>query len=288
MAVERSVINDESLVKCTMTALQSGLAKAWSWASRSALLRFGHFFATHICILPDISQPSYVAMYMWFSKYTRSQSKHWNMCLRLHNSAEHAKTNKMTCAPSEDSDHPKNSHCQIRAFTVRLKKGLDRHPKKAHDEDWSDWADLSLRWAYRAFCWFCHATIAYLTQPSMPKPTKWHVRPAKTQIILRIRTVKSELSLSAWRKVWTATPKKRTTKTDQTGLTWAFAGRIGYFVDFVMLRLHILLHVRDLFTAGLMHWKTCRTSNYYYIWLRIKVRDCFSLPPLHLISYNVI
>ena len=87
IAVERSVINDESLVKCTMTALQSGLAKAWSWASRSALLRFEHFFATHICILPVISQPSYVAMYMWFSKYTRSQSKHWNMCLRLHNSA---------------------------------------------------------------------------------------------------------------------------------------------------------------------------------------------------------
>ena len=31
----------------------------------------------------------------------------------------------------------------------------------AHSEDWSDWAnaqaDLSLRWAHRSFCWFCHA-----------------------------------------------------------------------------------------------------------------------------------
>ena len=32
----------------------------------------------------------------------------------------------------------------------------------AHSEDWSDWvdvqADLSLRWAHKSFCWFCHAS----------------------------------------------------------------------------------------------------------------------------------
>ena len=33
----------------------------------------------------------------------------------------------------------------------------------------------------------------------MTKPTKWHVRPAKTQISLGIRPVWSESSLSAWR-----------------------------------------------------------------------------------------
>ena len=33
------------------------------------------------------------------------------------------------------------------------------------------------------------------------KPTKWHVRPAKTQISLDIRPVWSESSLSAWRKL---------------------------------------------------------------------------------------
>ena len=32
------------------------------------------------------------------------------------------------------------------------------------------------------------------------KPTKWHVRPAKTQISLGIRPIWSESSLSAWRK----------------------------------------------------------------------------------------
>ena len=43
----------------------------------------------------------------------------------------------------------------------------------------------------------------------MTKPTKWHVRPAKTQISLGIRPVWSESSLSAWRKL----PIKRTAKT---------------------------------------------------------------------------
>ena len=31
-----------------------------------------------------------------------------------------------------------------------------------HSEDWSDWrdaqADMSLHWAHRSFCWFCHAS----------------------------------------------------------------------------------------------------------------------------------
>ena len=35
----------------------------------------------------------------------------------------------------------------------------------------------------------------------MTKPTKWHVRPVKTQISLGIRPVWSESSLSAWRKI---------------------------------------------------------------------------------------
>ena len=35
----------------------------------------------------------------------------------------------------------------------------------------------------------------------MTKPTKWHMRPAKTQISLSICSVLSESSLSAWRKL---------------------------------------------------------------------------------------
>ena len=62
------------------------------------------------------------------------------------------------------------------------------------------------------------------------KPTKWHVRPAKTQISLGIRPVWSEYSLSTWRKLGSlATHWAHSEGSDQTGrmprLIWVFAGR---------------------------------------------------------------
>ena len=52
----------------------------------------------------------------------------------------------------------------------------------------------------------------------MTKPTKWYMRPAKTQISLGIRPVWSESSLSAWRKLGSlATQKVHSKDTDQTG-----------------------------------------------------------------------
>ena len=61
------------------------------------------------------------------------------------------------------------------------------------------------------------------------KLTKWHVRPAKTQISLGIRPVWSESSLSAWRKLGSlATRWAHSEDSDQTGrmprLIWVFAG----------------------------------------------------------------
>ena len=44
------------------------------------------------------------------------------------------------------------------------------------------------------------SSISFYFSRLMTKPTKWHVRPAKTQINLGIRPVWSEASLSAWRK----------------------------------------------------------------------------------------
>ena len=74
----------------------------------------------------------------------------------------------------------------------------------------------------------------------MTKPTKWHVRRAKTQTILGIRPVWSESSLCA---IWVAKDQAffmRSVKTAQTGrmprLIWVFAGR-SHFVGFVMRRL---------------------------------------------------
>ena len=64
----------------------------------------------------------------------------------------------------------------------------------------------------------------------MTKPTKWHVRPAKTRISLGIRPVWPESSLSAWRKLGSLpTHWAHSEDSDQTGrmprLIWVFAGR---------------------------------------------------------------
>ena len=73
----------------------------------------------------------------------------------------------------------------------------------------------------------------------MTKPTKWHVRPAKTQISLGIRPVWSDFSLFAWRKLGSLTTHWAYSEvSDQTGrtlrLVWVFAGRTCHFVGFVM------------------------------------------------------
>ena len=64
----------------------------------------------------------------------------------------------------------------------------------------------------------------------MTNPTKWHVRPAKTQISLGIRPVWSESSQSAWRKLGSLTIHwAQSEDSDQTGwmprLIWVFPGR---------------------------------------------------------------
>ena len=73
----------------------------------------------------------------------------------------------------------------------------------------------------------------------MTKPTKWHVRPVKTQISLGICPVWSESSLSAWRKLGSlATHCAHSEDSDHTGqmprLIWLFAGHICLFVGFVV------------------------------------------------------
>ena len=71
------------------------------------------------------------------------------------------------------------------------------------------------------------------------KPTKWHVRHAKTQISLGIHTVWSESLLSAWRNLGSfATHWGHSKESDQTGqipkLICVFAGHTCHFVGFVM------------------------------------------------------
>ena len=76
----------------------------------------------------------------------------------------------------------------------------------------------------------------------LTKPTKWHVRPAQSQISLGIRPVWSDSLLSAWRNIGSSTTHWPHCKdSDQTGrmprLIWVFAGCTDHFVGFVMRRL---------------------------------------------------
>ena len=82
------------------------------------------------------------------------------------------KNNKMTRVPNEDSDQPGHPPSLIRVVTVYLKKPrVLNYPLIAQQRHWSDWADaqadLSLRWAHRSSCWFCHAAAQMCMQLSM-------------------------------------------------------------------------------------------------------------------------
>ena len=84
-----------------------------------------------------------------------------------------------------------------------------------------------------------HSSMQNKLSYIVTKPTKWHVRPAKTQI----RPVWSESSLSAWRKIGSlATHWSHSKDSDQTGwmprLIWVFIGRTCHFVGFITMRLN--------------------------------------------------
>ena len=76
----------------------------------------------------------------------------------------HDKTNKMACAPTEDSDQRPPS--LIRVIAVRMKKAwVLSYPLSAQWSLWSDWADaqadLSLRWAHSHFVGFVMRWLFY-------------------------------------------------------------------------------------------------------------------------------
>ena len=85
-----------------------------------------------------------------------------------------------------------------------------------------------LWWIFRLWWGFVARLVSNLhLSRIMTKPTKWHVRPAKTQISLGIRPVWSESSLSAWRNHGSlATQKVHSEDSDRTGrmprLIWVF------------------------------------------------------------------
>ena len=79
----------------------------------------------------------------------------------------HDKTNKMACAPSEDSDQPGHPPSLISVVAVRMKKAwVLSYPLSAQRRLWSDWADaqadLSLRWRTCQFVGFVMRWLIFM------------------------------------------------------------------------------------------------------------------------------
>ena len=73
----------------------------------------------------------------------------------------HDKTNKITCAPSKDSNQPGHPPVRSESMLPAWRNLWSLAIHWAHSKDWSDWADaqadMSLCWVHWSFCWFCHA-----------------------------------------------------------------------------------------------------------------------------------
>ena len=94
-------------------------------------------------------------------KATLNQNKQTNTENSLSFEPHCDKTNKMACAPSENSDQPGHSPHLIRLIAVHLMGSqgprLSSSGQRRLRSDGADaQADLSLRWAHMPFCWFCH------------------------------------------------------------------------------------------------------------------------------------
>ena len=105
------------------------------------------------------------------------------------------KTNKVACAPSEDSDQPGHPPSLIRVFAVPMKRAwVFSYPMSAQRRLWSDRADaradLNLRWAHRSFCWFCHEAAQFCLS-SCPSQNNCKVKTCYKRIYLAILLIKT-------------------------------------------------------------------------------------------------
>ena len=94
------------------------------------------------------------------------------------NEPPHDKTNKVACAPSEDSDQPGHPPSLIRVFVVRMKKAWDlSYPSSAQRrlirlDGCPGWSESSL--GAQSFCWFWHMA-GVLNGCAMGMKLTWHI-----------------------------------------------------------------------------------------------------------------
>ena len=108
-----------------------------------------------------------------WNKFQEHESQTWTSGTRsiwTHtNKPPHDKTNKMACAPSEDSNQPGHLPSLIRVFAVRMKKAwVLSYPLSPQWRLWVDaQADLSLRWAHSNFVGFVMSRLKCLRRPAV-------------------------------------------------------------------------------------------------------------------------
>ena len=129
-------------MRTAKTLIRLGGCPGWSESSLGA-----HTFCL-FCHVALIWCMYIIAFWQSFAFKCRPNKAFCSLC-----EPRHDKTNKMACAPSEDSDQPGHPACLIRVYAVRMKKAwVLRYPLSAQRRLWSDWADgqadLSLRWAH--------------------------------------------------------------------------------------------------------------------------------------------
>ena len=131
------------------------VANFWRYPIRRRFM-FASALEYHVIVLTDIITV-FLRYFLWYFLVNIS---YWPNSRRIYEPPRD-RTNKVACAPSEDSDQPGHLPSLIRVFTVHMKKAwILSYPLSAQRRLWSDWADaqadLTLCWAHMPFCWFCH------------------------------------------------------------------------------------------------------------------------------------
>ena len=158
MAVQREEALEHCFILFTLIILKFNIYMSWILSFWQAGLGKQWWIASFGCITVWLNH--IVQILGWLQDLWGCQNisdvygKHWKY------EPPHDKTNKMICAPSEDSEQPGHPPSLIRVIAVRMKKHcILSYPSSALGRLWSDWADaqadLSLHWAHRSFCWFC-------------------------------------------------------------------------------------------------------------------------------------
>ena len=134
--------------------------------------------------------------------------------------------------------------------------------------------------------WNTHLICFYVIVTSMAKPTKWPLRPAKTQISLGIHPVWSVFAVRTKKHSVLSYPLS--TQADaQADQSLCWAGHTCHFVGFVMLQLKFDLCLQQRFHSNLLVQILSKpVLNKIYMFKKSWTQFCLSYFPLNFYNFN--